>query len=197
MVSQQLQRNRVHRGRLEIAHVFGHLNDGHAIRSGNAGLGIREHDQFTATCANLHEIGFELLQQIIVRRHRDYGHIGINQRERSMLQLSGGIGLGMNVGNLLELQCAFHGDRVHGAAAKEQGVLLVGKSFGQLVNDRIERQRFFHERRQFNQALHEAAFALGVSTMMFGDCDNQHTERGELRRERFGRRHPDFRARPR
>ncbi len=36
----------------------------------------------------------------------------------------------MDAGDSLELQCAFHGDRVVAATAEEQRVLFVGKALG-------------------------------------------------------------------
>jgi hypothetical protein len=45
-----------------------------------------------------------------------------------VLQLAGGIRLGMDVGDFLQLQCTFHRDRVHRTAPEEQRVVLVGEA---------------------------------------------------------------------
>ena len=81
------------------------------------------------------------------------------------------------------------------AAAEEQRVMLVGEALGELVDHRIELQRLLDQRRQLDQARHEAALALGVRAVVLGERDHQHAERGELRGERLGRGDADLRAR--
>ena len=58
---------------------------------------------------------------------------GLDQRERAVLQLGGGVGLGVDVGDLLELQGGLEGDRVAAHAPDEHhrlgaGVLLASFS---------------------------------------------------------------------
>src|SRR3546814_9096773 len=60
------------------------------------------------------------LQQVVVRGHRDDGHVRIDQGQRPMLELAGGIGLGMDIGNLLELERTFQRDRKQRATTEEQ-----------------------------------------------------------------------------
>ena len=90
--------------------------------------------------AHFHQVALELLEQIVVRRDGDHGHVGIDQRQRPVLQLACGIGFGVNVRDFLELERAFHGDGGQCAAAQEQCVLLVGEPLGEIMNDRIQRQ---------------------------------------------------------
>ena len=45
-----------------------------------------------------------------------------------------------------------------------------------------------------DQALHEAALALGIRGALLGQRDHEHAERGELRGECLGRRDADLRA---
>ena len=42
-----------------------------------------------------------------------------------MLEFAGGVGLGMDVGDLLELQRPLHGHGQKAAAAQKQGMMLV------------------------------------------------------------------------
>ena len=44
-----------------------------------------------------------------------------------MLELAGGVGLGVDVRDLLQLERAFEGDRKVGAAPEEKGVLALRK----------------------------------------------------------------------
>jgi len=112
MVGEQLQRNGVDGGSLEVGDVARHGDHGHPIVFLESGLGIREHDQFAATGAYFHQVRLELVEQVVVGRHRNHRHVGIDQRERAVLELACGIGLGVDVGNLLELERPFHRDRV-------------------------------------------------------------------------------------
>ena len=68
-----------------------------------------------------------------------------------MLQLASGIRFGMDVGNLLHLQRAFHRNRIMNAAAEEQHVLLVGKLRRPLRNRRLRLQHMGQCRRQVTQ----------------------------------------------
>ena len=52
-----------------------------------------------------------LLEQLVARRDHDHRHVLVDQRDRPVLQLARGIALGVDVGDLLELQRAFEGDR--------------------------------------------------------------------------------------
>jgi hypothetical protein len=56
------------------------------------------------------------------------GMVLVHQRQRAVLEFAGRVGLGVDVGDFLELQRAFQGDRVVVAAAEEQRVLLVGEA---------------------------------------------------------------------
>ena len=51
----------------------------------------------------------------------------------------------MEVANLLELEGTFHRNRVHGAAAEEQRMLMVGKAQRQPVDHRVEFQRLLQQ----------------------------------------------------
>ena len=57
-----------------------------------------------------------------MRRDDDDRHVLVDQRDRPVLQLAGGIALGVDVGDFLELQRAFHGQRKVGAAAEIEHV---------------------------------------------------------------------------
>ena len=70
-----------------------------------------------------------------------------------MLQLAGRIGLGVDVGNLLEFQRALERDRIVQSAPQEQGVFLLGEARGPGDQLRLERKRGRERLRQVPQAL--------------------------------------------
>ncbi len=51
-------------------------------------------------------------------REHDHRHGVIDQRDRAMLEFSGRVAFGVNIGQLLELERTFHRQREGGAAAK-------------------------------------------------------------------------------
>jgi len=61
--------------------------------------GSAKHNQLAAAGPYFLEVGFQLLEQVVVGRHRDDRHIGIHQRQRPVLELARGVALGMDVGD--------------------------------------------------------------------------------------------------
>ena len=60
--------------------------------------------------------------QMIVRRDHDDRQVLVDQRDRPVLQLAGRIALGVDVGDLLELQRAFESEGIGRAAAEIEHV---------------------------------------------------------------------------
>ncbi len=94
-------------------------------------LGVAEHDQLAAARRRLLQIGRGLLEQRAGRRDRDHRHAAVDQRDRAVLHLAGGIALGVDVADLLQLQRAFQRDREAGAAAEIQHVARLGDAGGE------------------------------------------------------------------
>ena len=78
-----------------------HADDKGALPVLDACFTISEDDQLTATRAYFLQVGFELFQQFVVRCYRDHRHVSVDQRQRAMLELTGRISLGVDVGNFL------------------------------------------------------------------------------------------------
>ena len=109
-----------------------------------------------------------------------------------MLELAGGIPLGVDVGDFFELEGAFHSDGVERAAARGIGHGACRRSAPRAYGPRIERQGLLEQRGQLDQPRDEAAFALGIRAVMFRESDHEQPERGELCGERLGRCDPDL-----
>src|SRR6266851_4393268 len=60
--------------------------------------------------AHLLKIGFELLEQLIVGRHRDHRHVFVDQRQGTMLELRRGVAFCVDVRDFLELQRTLQGN---------------------------------------------------------------------------------------
>ena len=72
---------------------------------------VAEHDHLAAARRRLLQVRRRLLEQRPGRSDRDHRHRRIDQRDRPVLHLAGGIALGVDVADLLQLQRALQRDR--------------------------------------------------------------------------------------
>ena len=72
----------------------------------------------------------------VARARHDHEHelAGLDQRDRAVLELAGGEALGVDVGELLELERALERDRVSDVAAEEEHRLGVGHPVRELAD---------------------------------------------------------------
>ena len=148
---------------------------------------VREDVELAAARPDLLQIRLQLLDQGIGGRHRDDRHVAVNQRERPMLELARGIGLGMDIGDFLELERAFHRDRPVDAAAEKQRVLLRRKARGPGSHLRLGREHLVHCRGQVAQGVQMAAFGRRIeAAAQARDHERKQKQRGELGGERLG-----------
>ena len=112
-----------------------------------------------------------------------------------MLQLAGRVGLGVDVRDFLELQRAFHGDRVMVAAPEEERIRLHGEALGPGADLRLEFEHVADRRRQVAQrAQFLGLHRFAQTSAQLGDDQRQQVERGELRGEGLGRGDADLRT---
>src|SRR5690606_6201433 len=133
VVAQQLQRQGVEHRRDDVVAGRHRQHDHVGLRLNGGGF-AGKYEQLTATGAHFFNVGFQFFHQNVVRRHHHDGHFGVDQRQRAVFQLAGGVGFSVDVGNFFQFQRPFHGDGVLVATAEEQGVVFFGKAFGQLLN---------------------------------------------------------------
>src|SRR5713101_175178 len=128
----------------------------------------------------------------------DHGHVLIHERERPVLELAGGIGLGVDVGDLFQLQRTLHRDRVVDAAPQEQGVLKLGELLRPHLHLRFDVQHALQRPRQMPKRMQQFRFALRRQPAShLGEGHGEEGQRGELRGKRLGRGHTDLRSRAR
>ena len=119
----------------------------HALRRIDDGVAVRKNVQLAATRAHFLHIALELFQKTVVGRYRHDGHLTVNQRQRSVLELAGRIGLSVDVADFLELQSPFQSNWIMHAAPKEERVLLGSKAFRPGHHLRLEREHRAHRNR--------------------------------------------------
>ena len=113
-----------------------------------------------------------------------------------MLELAGGVGLGVDVGDLLELQRAFLRHRIVQAAAQEQRVLLAREVLRPADQLRLQREHRLQRDRQMAQRLQVGGLLLIAQLALdLRQRQRQQEQPGELGRERLGRGDADLDAR--
>ena len=70
-----------------------------------------------------------------------------------MLHLAGRIALGVDVGDLLQLQRAFERDRIVDAAPEVEEVAALVEALGDLLGERLALERLLEQQRQLRQRL--------------------------------------------
>src|SRR4051794_18520290 len=107
--------------------MFGQTNNIDTIARCNMSIGVRKHIKLPAARAHFLNIRFEFLEKDIIGRHGNDGHLISDQRERSMLQLAGRVGLRVDVRDFLQLKRALESDRKMPSTAEEQRMVLLGE----------------------------------------------------------------------
>ena len=93
-----------------------------------APLAIGHQDDVAAARRDFLHVGDGLLEYLIERRDHDDRHVLVDQRNRPVLEFAGGIALGVDVGDFLQLQRAFQRQRIAGAAAEIEHVAALAIS---------------------------------------------------------------------
>src|SRR5690606_28428815 len=103
---------------------------------------------------------------------------------RPVLELPGGIGLRVDVGDLLELERPLEGDRVVDAAAEEEGVLAGREALGPRLHLGLEVEGVLHAARDEAKLLERRALLFRAQpAARLRDGEGQGEERGKLGRE--------------
>ena len=172
-----------------------HTDHMHALCTFNARIGIGQHIQHAATGTHLVQIALELLQQGIVGCHCHHRHLAGDKCQRTMLEFSCCVGLRVNVGNFLELQGTFHGNRVVQAAAQKERVFLLREVLRPSDDLWFQRQHSLQRRRQVPHGL-EVLLFLQFAQPTFGlsQGKRQQKQSRQLRGERLGGSHSNLDA---
>jgi len=110
----------------------------------------------------------------------------VHQRQGPVLQFSRRIGLGVNIGNLLEFERAFEGDGELLAATEKQGVLLFHIGFKGGFDQGVQLQYLAAQIRQQVQGLHQLLFLGLGQTPVFRQGNGKNLQRHQLGGEGLG-----------
>ena len=114
-----------------------------------------------------------------------------------MLQLAAGVSLGVNIGNLFQLQAALHRHGVIHIAANEENAMLVVKLRGHMLNMFPVLQGLLQKFRQLLQRLiARRQFSLRQSSQQLAKTQGQQIKHRQLSAVSLGGGHGNFRAGP-
>ena len=110
-----------------------------------------------------------------------------------MFQFTSGIGFCVDVGNFLEFERAFQGNRVVQATPQEQGVLFFGKVIGPGHDLRLQRQHALQGHRKVAHGREVGGlFFIGQPPLGLGQCQRQQVQPGQLGGEGLGGGHANL-----
>ena len=124
VIGEKLQRNGEHQRGVDAVDLR-HLDDVAGRSAGYGALVVSEHIELAASRPHGLDVGLELLEEL-VRGSDDYDrHVGVNERDGAVLELAGGVALGVDVADLLELQRSLERDgKMHSPAEEKAARLL-------------------------------------------------------------------------
>ena len=136
----------------DVDHVLGVLAD--------ALVAVRSHGNDPAAAGgNLLDVGERLLVERPLGGQHHHRQAGVDQGDGAVLHLAGGIGLGVDVADLLELEGPFVGRGRLEVATQEQKVGGLVVLLGHVSDRRAALQRFLYQPRQLAQLAQQLAGA--------------------------------------
>ena len=114
----------------------------------------------SATCPYLLNVRDDFFIESVVGGDDEYWHLRVDEGNGSMLHFCSRIALGMNIGNLLQLQRTLQGQWIVVAAAEIEAVLCIGENHCQACNLLIGLQRLPNLLRDERELFHHFAIEL-------------------------------------
>src|SRR5262245_47388611 len=166
------------------------------LAAGASRGGIGYQDDLAAARRHFLHVGDGFFEQIVFGGDDDDGHVFVDQGDRPVLELTGGIALGVNIGNLLQFERALERNRVADAAAEVEHVLGPGELVRQLLKQRLASEQGRDMPRHLRQSVDEILLLAGSDGLARpAERDGQACQRAQLAGEGLGRGNADFGAR--
>ena len=158
------------------------------------GVAVGEGDDHAVARLDLLHVALHLLEDLVAGRDRHHRHVLVDQRDRAVLHLARGVALGVDVGDLLELERAFEGDRVVDAAPQVEEVLAPGSTSAPAPPCAPPASGSPRRPPAAGGRGRRGTCALELSRRAPGADRGQQVERHQLGGERLGRGDADLRA---
>lgn len=154
----------------------------------------RDGDDLASASLDFADIADDLVEERILRGDDHDRHVFVDKGNRTVLHFCSGVAFGVDVADFLELQSAFHGDRVAEVATEVQEVVCLAERLGNFGDAVGELERFRHEIRKFQKVLHDVGACFKAESALAAEQEGNHGEHGHLACESLGAGHADFRT---
>ena len=168
---------------------------GEALRAMRAGS--RHDDEPAAARLHLLHIRHHLLEVTILRRDDHHRQRLVDECDRAVLHLAGSVPLGVDVGDLLELQRPFERDWELRPAAQEEAARRMHQLLRHRPNLRLQRDRLLHHPGNLTERTDQLGPLLRIvkQAAVLRKPEREQVERRQLRREGLRRSHANLRPR--
>src|SRR5205823_12949699 len=129
------------------------LDDVTGLRRDRPVPGVADGDQPALSRAHLLDVAEHALVGAVARHERHDRQVVGDQGDRPVLHLAARVALGVDVGNLLELQRPLEGDRVLEAAPEVEEALRVRELAGQRGDAAVQLEGLLHEPRDLDEVV--------------------------------------------
>ena len=137
MIGEKLQGKDLRNGGEERV---GHGDEEHVVRLGeHTAVALVHHGEDLGPARlDFLDVGHRLVEQFLVARERNDETAWIDERDGAVLELSGGIRLGVDIGDLLELERGFKRDGVVDVAPDEEERAVAAVALGKIADLRVQ-----------------------------------------------------------
>lgn len=143
MVAEELHGD-AHEDGLDDFMAFGNADDFvHEILGEFAVLG-GDADDFSFACLDFLYVGEALFEDFAGGGEEDAGAVFADEGDGAVFHFSGGVALGVDVGNFLEFEGAFESDGEHELATEEEAIFVVGVFFRNRLDFLVLFEDFAH-----------------------------------------------------
>ena len=154
----------------------------------------RHQDHAAAAGLHLLDVPVDLVIHAVARRDDHGGHVAVDERDGAVLHLGGGIALGVNVADFLELQRSLECDGEVVAAAEVEHVAHVLVAVREVADQLVLGEDLLDLGGDGLQRADQAGRAGAGQATHAGQMEGEQGEHDELRGERLRRGHADLAA---
>src|SRR2546428_13557982 len=160
VVREELQGDHRDQRRQEIG-AGRHLDQVLGLRREGPVAGVRDGDDLALAGEDLLDVAEHALVRAVAPGPRDDGQPVGDERDGAMLHLAAGVALGVDVGDLLELERPFEGDRKLEPAAEIEEGTRAGELAGDRRNLAVELERLLDETWDLDEVVDPLLHVLG------------------------------------
>ncbi len=193
MIREQLERNHGQQ-RLDDLRGFRDRQENVGQRLERTVTGGADSDDPAVAGPDFLHVGERLRVQRALRSHEHAGRAGVDQSDRAVLHLGCGIAFGVNVADLLQLECSLERDGIVQVSSEVESTSRGSDQPRGLFDGRLRLQDFTHERRDRLDRIDDGHSIRKRKVPQPRQMERQQEQDGHLRGERLGAGDSDLEA---